>query len=320
MSQHEPFLETKQRFALYPIEYPDIYECYQKQLACFWVANEVDFAADRNQFDALTPNEQTLVKGILAFFAASDSVVALNITDNFCKDVPVLEAQMTYAYQSMMEGIHSEAYSIMIDVLISDPSEKVELLQNLQHVPSVALKNAWANRYRDGNLSFAQRIVAYVIVEGLFFSSSFAGIFWFKQRNLLPALTKSNTFIARDEGQHVQFGALIYSKLVNKLTQSQMHDMMSDAVEVERKFVHDTLPDRLMGLNADIMCQYVEFVADTLLQLLGYNKLYNRENPLQYMELLGLSGRDNFFESVPSNYQKSAVLNQNAEIAFVEDF
>lgn len=317
----EPFLATTQRFTLYPIEHEDIFNAYKTQLACMWVANEIDYSKDRMQFDALNGDEQHFLKCILSFFAASDSVVSLNILENFCAQIPVLEAQVCYTYQAMMENIHSEAYSMMIDTYVSDPLEKEQLLRDVSLKVSVQRKMDWANRYRHADVSVATRVVAYVIVEGLYFSSAFAGIFWFKQRNVLPALTKSNTLIARDEGQHVAFGALLYSKLTaTRLPTQAVVDMMRDAVAVEHAFVRETIVGKHLGMNADLMCQYVEFVADGLLVMLGYDKVWNSTNPFPYMDLLGMDGRDNFFEGVPTQYQRGAVLNQGLRLELTDDF
>lgn len=318
----DSFLASPQRFTLYPIQHHDVFAMYKTQLACFWVADEIDFAQDRNQFDAMTESERRFVKCILAFFAGTDAVVSLNIMDNFCQQVPVLEAQICYTYQAMMENIHSEAYSMMIDTYISDPVEKDRVLRDVSALPSVQRKMEWADRIRtDTSVSLAHRLFAYVIVEGLFFSSAFAGIFWFKQRNMLPALTKSNTLIARDEGQHVAFGALMYSKLSeSRLNDGDAVQLMREAVNIEHAFVDDTIVGKHLGMNADLMRDYVEFVADTLLGTLGYKAVYHKSNPFAYMDLLGMDGRDNFFEGTPTQYQRGAVLNQGKDLELTDDF
>jgi ribonucleotide reductase beta subunit family protein with ferritin-like domain len=309
-----------QRYTLYPILHDDIFAAYKTQLACFWVADEIDYSKDREQFDALTPEEQHFIKCILSFFAATDAVVSLNIMDNFCAAVPLLEAQICYTYQAMMENIHSEAYSMMIDAYVSDPIEKRKLLRDVSAMPSVNRKMQWALRLKqDDKATLAERLVGFVIVEGVFFSSAFASIFWFKQRNLLPALTKSNTLIARDEGQHCNFGALIYSKLDGRLPQARVHQMFEEAVDIEHQFVDETITANYLGMNATLMRQYVQVVADQMLGLLGYEPLYRSTNPFEFMELLGMDARDNFFETVPAQYQRGAVLNEARDIDHVTD-
>lgn len=319
----EPFIaEAQQRYTLYPILYPDIFQAYKRQQAAFWVADEIDFAKDREQFDALTQDEQHFLKCILSFFAASDAIVSLNILENFSQQIPILEAQMCYTYQAMMENVHSEAYSMMIDTYVSDPVEKNVLLQDVSTMASVRRKMDWADAFRnDDQIDLAKRLVAYVIVEGLFFSSAFASIFWFKQRNLMPALTKSNTLIARDEGQHVEFGALLYSKTtVTRMSTADMTRMMDEAVLIEKEFVKETITRKYLGVNSELMCQYVEFVADSLLILLGYPKMFHATNPFPFMDMLGMDGRDNFFEGVPTQYQRGAVLNVAKTLELTDDF
>ena len=288
----------------------------QKQLASFWTAKEVDFSKDREQWQSqLTDDERRFLKSVLAFFAASDSVVSLNLMNNFCREVKVLEAQTAYTFQAMMENIHAEAYSTMIDVYITDPCERDDMFSNLGSLPAVKAKVAWAERWSlaGGEAPFARRLLAYVIVEGLFVSGAFCAIYWFKQRNLLPGLTKSNEFIARDEGQHSEFGALLYNKLVHtRLGQAEAHDMFRDAVAVENEFINEAIPCRMIGMNAALMLQYIQFVADHLISTLGYDPIYGSTNPFPFMDLLGMLGRSNFFEERVSLYQRADVLSRDA--------
>ena len=322
----EPFLREPQRLTVYPVRHHDIWNCYQVQLALFWTPKEIDFSRDREQFVAqLTDGERHFVRNILAFFAASDSVVSLNLMDRFCKEVPVLEAQVAYTYQAMIENVHAEVYSIMIDTYVPDPAEKAAMFERLGDVPSVRMKVEWAARWARADAPFAERLVAFAVVEGLYFSGAFCAIYWLKQRNLLPGLTKSNEFIARDEGQHTAFACLIYSKLAaTRLPQARVHAMVREAVGVEKAFILESIPCRLVGMNSDLMSEYVEYVADGLLQRLGYEPLYGAANPFSFMDLIGLNGRSNFFEERVSLYQRADVLNadtdaQRAEL-FCDDF
>ena len=313
----EPFLSEPQRLTVYPIRHHDIWACYQVQLALFWTPKEVDFSKDREQFlTLLSEGERHFVKSILAFFAASDSVVSLNLMDRFCQDVPVLEAQVAYTYQAMIENVHAEVYSIMIDTYVVDPAEKAAMFSRLGDVRSVRLKVDWAARWARADAPFAERLVAFAVVEGLYFSGAFCAIYWLKQRNLLPGLTKSNEFIARDEGQHTAFACLIYSKLsATRLPQERVHAMVREAVAVEKAFITESIPCRLVGMNSDLMAQYIEYVADGLLQRLGCEPLYGSENPFSFMDMIGLGGRSNFFEERVSLYQRADVLNADAGLS-----
>lgn len=330
-------LDTPQRYTMYPIVHDDLWQCYKKQMACFWTPEEVDFSKDREQWNAkLNDNERAFLKGVLAFFAASDSVVSLNIMNNFCKEVPVIEAQAVYTYQAMMENIHAEVYSIMIDTYIQDPDEKRGMFEHLGEMSSVKKKVDWASKWSKGvdgggggdedgetsaDSSFATRLLAFVIVEGLFFSGAFCAIYWIKQRNLLPGLTKSNEFIARDEGQHTEFGCILYNKLKHKrLPQDDAHAMFRDAIAIENEFINESIPCRMIGMNAELMTQYIEYVADGILMTLGYEPLFGSANPFGFMELIGLPGRSNFFEERVSLYQRADAMGASTDTLYVEEF
>jgi ribonucleoside-diphosphate reductase beta chain len=322
----EPILSEEQRHTLYPIQHMDIWDLYKKQLASFWTADEIDFSKDREEWDtALSDNERRFVKHVLAFFAGTNTIVALNLMDNFCKEVQVLEAQIAYTYQAMTEGIHSEVYSMMIDVYIKDPAEKAALFRNMGDVQSVLKKMAWAESWalNDHSAPFSHRLVAFAIVEGLFFSGAFCAIYWLKTRNLLPGLTKSNEFIARDEGMHTEFACVLYGKLEHtKMTEPEVHSMFRDAVVVEKEFITESIPCRLIGMNAELMSTYIEHVADRLLMRLGYTPLYGSPNPFPFMDLIGMVGRSNFFEERVSLYQRANVMNNGAndDLTYDDEF
>lgn len=309
-----------QRLTVYPLENADLWQLYKQQLASFWTAEEIDFSRDREHWDnRLTPDERHFFRCILAFFAASDTVVSLNLMNNFCKEVPLLEAQVAYTYQAMIENIHAEVYSMQIDTLISDPADKQAIFERLGDVPSVQQKVAWARKWglspdSPDPAPFARRLVAFAIVEGLFFSGCFCAIYWIKQRNLLPGLTKSNEFIARDEGQHTEFACTLYGKLrpEARLPEAEVEALFREAVAIEKEFICESVPCRLIGMNSKLMSQYIEYVADGILRMLGYAPLWNSENPFAFMELCGLTSRVNFFESRPTEYQRADVLNADA--------
>jgi ribonucleotide reductase beta subunit family protein with ferritin-like domain len=319
----EPLLSGPQRYTVYPIEHHDVWRAYKMQLASFWTAEEVDFSKDREQWlTKLNDDERLFIRSILAFFAASDSVVSLNLMDNFCKEVRIVEAQIAYTYQAMMENVHAEVYSIMIDTYVQDVNEKREMFEALGNIRSVQMKVEWAKKWATSDKPFATRLVAFAIVEGLFFSGAFCAIYWMKQRNLLPGLTKSNEFIARDEGQHTEFACLLYNKLTStRLTQAVAHDMFRDAIKVEKDFILESIPCRLVGMNSDLMSQYIEYVADGILVMLGYEKLFQTANPFGFMDLIGMRGRSNFFEERVSLYQRADVLDVNSdEGLYTNDF
>lgn len=308
MSTTEPILqENKDRFVLFPITHPKIWEMYKKAEASFWTAEEIDLYPDLRDWETrLNPDERHFIKHVLAFFAASDGIVNENLAVNFMSEVQYPEARCFYGFQIMMENIHAETYSLLIDTYIRDPIEKDRLFHALEHVPCVAKKAEWALRWI-ANGTFAERLVAFAAVEGIFFSGSFCSIFWLKKRGLMPGLSFANELISRDEGLHCDFACLLYTQLKNKLTQKQVHEVIGNAVVIEKEFVVDALPVRLIGMNADLMCQYIEFVADRLLVALGYPKLFQAANPFDFMDLISLEGKTNFFERRVGEYRKAGV-------------
>jgi ribonucleoside-diphosphate reductase beta chain len=331
--QNEPLLTEEQRYTLHPIKHADIWESFKKQEANFWTAEEVDLSLDKTDWKLkLNDDERYFIKNILAFFAGSDGIVGVNILDNFSKDVKVLEAQFAYSFQGTMEAIHSEMYSLLIDTYIDDVEEKNKLFNGITTIPCISKKAAWALKWTNNlniddftdqiNItnSFAKRLVAFAIVEGLFFSGSFCAIYWIKQRGVLPGLTKANEWIARDEGFHTKFACLLYSKIINKLDQETIYEMISEAVEIETEFITESLPVKLIGMNNELMTDYIMCVANWLLTELGYKKKYNVKNPFLFMENLGIQSRSNFFDERTSTYQSAHVFNSSKELVVVDDF
>jgi ribonucleoside-diphosphate reductase beta chain len=319
----EPILkENKDRFVLFPIKHRDIWEMYKKAEASFWTAEEIDLSPDGQDWEnKLTPDEKHFIKHVLAFFAASDGIVNENLAVNFMNEVQYPEARCFYGFQIMMENIHSETYSLLIDTYIKDAKEKDGLFHAIETLDCVKKKAEWALKWI-GNGSFAERLIAFAAVEGIFFSGSFCSIFWLKKRGLMPGLSFSNELISRDEGLHCDFACLLYEQLQNKLAPSRVSEIIKNAVEIEKEFVTDALPVRLIGMNADLMCQYIEFVADRLLVALGCAKVYNAANPFDFMELISLQGKTNFFEKRVAEYQKSGVMGKKEDNVFTldEDF
>ena len=320
----EPILaENDGRFVLFPIEHDDIWKYYKDNEACFWTAEEIDLSADLNDCNnKLNDNERHLIKHVLAFFAASDGIVNENLAENFVAEVQYTEAKFFYGFQIMMENIHSETYSLLIDTYISDPKEKDYLFNAIETMPCVQKKAEWALRWID-NGSFAERIIAFAAVEGIFFSGSFCSIFWLKKRGLMPGLTFSNELISRDEGMHCDFACLLYNNhIVHKLAPGVVTGIIKDAVAIEKEFVSDSLPVNLIGMNSDMMCQYIEFVADRLLSELGEEKVWNVENPFPWMDMINLQGKTNFFEKRVGEYQKAGVTADQSKQTFSldEDF
>ncbi|DAC52610.1 MAG TPA: ribonucleoside-diphosphate reductase [Candidatus Poseidoniaceae archaeon] len=305
----EPMLkEAPERFVLFPIEHSDIWEMYKLHAASFWTAEEIDLAEDAKDWKSLNDNERHFLKHVLAFFAASDGIVNENLVTNFADEVQWAEARCFYGFQIMMENIHAETYSLLIDTYISDTDEKNHLFNALETVPSVRKKGAWALKWLSRKKgSFAQRLVAFAAVEGIFFSGSFCAIFWLKKRGLMPGLTFSNELISRDEGLHCDFACLLHSKLIKGAGENVIHRIIAEAVEIEIEFVTTALPVELIGMNAGLMKQYIEFVADRLLVSLGASKLYNVSNPFPWMEMISMQGKTNFFEKRVGEYQKSGV-------------
>jgi len=312
---NEPLLsENKDRFVIFPIQHNDIWQFYKKHEASFWTAEEIDLHADLVDWNSkLNDDERYFIKHVLAFFAASDGIVNENLAENFLHEVQYTEARFFYGFQIAMENIHSETYSLLIDTLIKDPLEKDKLFHAVDTLDCVKKKADWALRWIDKG-GFAERLVAFAAVEGIFFSGSFCSIFWLKKRGLMPGLTFSNELISRDEGLHCDFACLLYTKhLINKLSKKTVETIIRDAVEIEKEFVTDALPVNLIGMNAKLMTQYIEFVADRLLVELGNEKIYHAMNPFDFMEMISLQGKTNFFEKRVGEYQKAGVLNQDKE-------
>ena len=302
---------SSNNYTFLPIYNHKYYEFYKKQLSTFWTVEEVDLSKDREQFlNKLTEHERNFIKNILAFFAASDGIVNENLAINFLNEVQYPEARCFYGFQIMMENIHSETYSLLIDSYIKDPVEKDKLFHAVDTVPCVGKKADWAIKWIN-NGTFAERLIAFAAVEGIFFSGSFCSIFWLKKRGLMPGLTFSNELISRDEGLHCDFACLLYNQLTNKLPIEQVTEIITNAVAIEKEFVVDAIPVRLIGMNADLMCQYIEFVADRLLQSLGCPKFYNATNPFPFMEMISLQGKTNFFEKRVAEYQKAGVMGKS---------
>ena len=302
----EPLLtEENKRFVIFPIEHNDIWEMYKTQEMAFWTAEEIDLAQDLTDWDEkLNSDEKHYIKNVLAFFAASDGIVNENLAENFLSEVQYPEAKFFYGNQIMIENIHSETYSLLIDTYIKDSKEKDRLFNALETVPSVKKKGEWALKWVESE-SFVERLIAFAAVEGIFFSGSFCSIFWLKKRGLMPGLSFSNELISRDEGLHCLFACLLYkSHINNKLTEEKVKSIICEAVEIEKEFVTESLPVSLVGMNAKLMSQYIEYVADYWLMELGYTKVYGSECPFDFMEMLSLKNKTNFFEKKVSDYQK----------------
>lgn len=309
MERIEPMLqENMSRFVLFPIQHNEIWEMYKLHAASFWTAEEIDLAEDAKDWKKLNDNERHFLKHVLAFFAASDGIVNENLVTNFADEVQWPEARCFYGFQIMMENIHAETYSLLIDTYITDPAEKDHLFNALETVPSVKKKGSWALKWLSRKKgTFAQRLVAFAAVEGIFFSGSFCAIFWLKKRGLMPGLTFSNELISRDEGLHCDFACLLHNQLIRGAGENIIHRIISEAVEIESEFVTSALPVELIGMNAGLMRQYIEFVADRLLVSLGASKLYDVTNPFPWMEMISMQGKTNFFEKRVGEYQKSGV-------------
>lgn len=314
--------ENKERFVLLPIKFPKIWEQYKKHEASFWTAEEIDLSSDLKDWASLNDGERHFISHVLAFFAASDGIVNENLAVNFMSEVQIPEARCFYGFQIMMENIHSETYALLIDTYVKDPAEKDRLFHAIDTVPAVKKKAEWALRWIE-NGTFAERLVAFAAVEGIFFSGSFCSIFWLKKRGLMPGLTFSNELISRDEGLHCEFACLLYSMLENKLSEEQVHTIIRDAVSYEKEFITEALPVGLIGMNAELMSQYIEFVADRWISELGYRKIFNASNPFDFMEMISLQGKTNFFEKRVGDYQKSGVMGGSKEaqtFSLEEDF
>ena len=306
----EPILkENKDRFVLFPITHDDIWKFYKKAEASFWTAEEIDLGADLKDWANLTDGERHFISHVLAFFAASDGIVNENLAEHFVNEVQYTEAKFFYGFQIAMENIHSETYSLLIDTLVKDNQMKDQLFRAIETMDCVRKKADWALRWIDEG-SFQERLIAFAAVEGIFFSGSFCSIFWLKKRGLLPGLTFSNELISRDEGLHCDFACHLYNHHVNnQLPKETVTEIIADAVKIEKEFVTDALPVKLIGMNSDLMCQYIEFVADRLLTELDCPKLFNSTNPFDFMEMISLQGKTNFFEKRVGDYQKAGVMN-----------
>ncbi len=327
LDQDEPILdERNERLTVFPIQYKDIWDLYKIQEAAFWKAEEIDFSKDYDDFqNKLSLDEQYVIKMILAFFAGSDGLVNLNLRKRFLNDIKIMEAQITYGFQMMMEGIHGEVYSLMLDNIIKDSNEKDLLFNAIKTIESVKLITEWGKKWIDSDKSFGYRLIAFAIVEGVFFSSAFATIFWLKKfrgggKQFMNGLIKSNDFIARDESMHTNFACLLYSHLKNKIPQKDVFNMIDEALEISKQFARDTIKCQLLGLNSQQMEKYLEYICDRLLVSLGYIKKYNSENPFDFMETIGLNKKTNFFESRPTEYQSAYTSNTNDELQLLNDF
>ncbi len=325
MAAVEPILqENKNRFVIFPIEHHDIWEWYKKMEASFWTAEEIDLHQDLTDWnDKLSNDEKYFIKNILAFFAASDGIVNENLAENFVNEVQYSEAKFFYGFQIMMENIHSETYSLLIDTYVKDEVEKNKLFQAIEVFPAIRKKADWALKWIESD-SFAERLIAFAAVEGIFFSGAFCSIYWLKKRGLMPGLTFSNELISRDEGVHCDFAVHLHNNhLINKVPTERIQEIILDALNIEREFVTESLPVSLIGMNAKLMTQYLEFVTDRLLSELNCPKQFNVTNPFDFMDMISLQGKTNFFEKRVSEYQKAGVLNaedQETKISFDADF
>ncbi|XP_064605538.1 ribonucleoside-diphosphate reductase subunit M2 B-like isoform X2 [Liolophura sinensis] len=322
--EEEPLLRTNpRRFVIFPIEYHDIWQMYKKAEASFWTAEEVDLSKDLAHWEELKDEERHFISHVLAFFAASDGIVNENLVERFSQEVQVTEARCFYGFQIAIENIHSEMYSLLIDTYIKDPKQRDFLFNAIENLQCVKKKADWALKWiGDDEATFGERIIAFASVEGIFFSGSFAAIFWLKKRGIMPGLTFSNELISRDEGLHCDFACLMFKHLVNKPSQERVYEIVKQAVTIEQEFLTDALPVKLIGMNGDLMKQYIEFVADRLLVELQCEKVYNAENPFDFMEHISLEGKTNFFEKKVGEYQKMGVMSggQNHEFTLDADF
>ena len=319
----EPILqENKNRFVLFPIKYNDMYQLYKKAESTFWTANEIDLSKDHNDWSiVLNENERNFIKNIIGFFAGSDGIIMENLAMRFLREIQIPEARAFYSYQIFNESVHSETYSLLIDTYIKDNDEKIKIFNSIEHIPCVAQKAKWAQKWiNNKNVSFATRLLAFAIVEGVFFSGSFCAIYWLKKRGLMPGLTFSNELISRDEGIHCEFACLLYSYINNKLSEEMVQEIFKEAVEIEKEFITQSISCAMIGMNAPMMKQYIEFVADRLLLQLGYNKIWKTENPFDFMELISLRPKSNFFELRVGEYTKSTINENNTNFTFSSDF
>ena len=300
--------KNKNRFVLFPIKYNDIYEEYKKAESTFWTTNEIDLSKDINDWNKLNNNEKYFIKNIIGFFAGSDGIIIENLAVRFLNEIEIPEARSFYSYQIFNENIHSETYSLLIDTYIKDNEEKNKIFNSIENIPCIAKKASWAYKWIQNNeVNFATRLIAFAIVEGIFFSGSFCAIYWLKKRGLMPVLTFSNELISKDEGMHCHFACLLYSYIKNKLKKEIVYEIFKEAVEIEKEFITESIPCNMIGMNSIMMKQYIEFVSDRLLVQLGYSKIWNTENPFDFMELISLRPKSNFFELRVGEYAKSTI-------------
>jgi ribonucleoside-diphosphate reductase beta chain len=313
MKEEPLFIENPSRFVLFPIKWDKIWGMYKKALASIWTVEEVDLSKDIRDWEKLDENERHFIENILAFFAGSDGIVLENLAQRFCNEIQIPEAKCFYGFQIAIENIHSEMYSLLIDTLVTNNEKKHHLFNAIDTIPSVSKKAQWALKWiKDDKANYATRLIAFAAVEGIFFSGAFCSIFWLKKRGLMNGLTCSNELISRDEALHTEFAVLIYSYIENKLTQEEVYTIIKDAVEIEKEFIIDSIPCKLIGMNSTMMAEYIEFVADRLLVQLGYDKVYNATNPFSFMEMISMEGKTNFFERRVTEYSKAGV-NANYE-------
>ena len=318
----EPLLQPDEnRYVMFPIKYNDVWDMYKRSIDSFWHTGEISLAQDLNDWNKLSDDERQFIKMILAFFSSSDALVTDNLGTRFMNEVQPSEARAFYAFQIAIETIHSEMYSILIETYIKDSAEKETLFQATQNYPCITKKFNWAKKWLDDDESnFATRLVAFAIVEGLFFSSSFAAIYWIKKRGIMPGLTFSNELISRDEALHTEFAVLLYSKIQQRLSSDQIYTIMKEAVDIEKEFITEAIPCRMIGMNSKLMCQYIEFIGDRLCLQLGYNKLYNSQNPFDFMELISVESKVNFFERTNSEYALANKMVDDTIFDFNTDF
>ena len=319
---NEPLLqESSNRYVMFPIQDQDIWQMYKKQIDCFWRTEEIDLSKDLGDWDSLQKEEKYFISMILAFFAASDGIVLENLAARFMGEVQLSEARAFYGFQIAMENIHSETYSLLIDTYIKDREEKTNLFHAMDNFACIKKKADWAIKWiQDKRSSFATRLVAFACIEGIFFSGAFCSIYWLKKRGLMPGLTFSNELISSDEALHTEFAVLLYSKLNKKLSKSKVTEIVKDAVEIEKEFICEALPCRLIGMNSDLMCQYIEFVADRLIVQLGHDKIYNSKNPFDFMEMISIEGKTNFFEKRVAEYALADKTKNDDVFDFGDDF
>ena len=309
------------RFVLFPIKYNDIYEEYKKAESAFWTSNEIDLSKDLNDWEKLNETEQNFIKNIIGFFAGSDGIIMENLAVRFLNDIEIPEVRAFYSYQIFNENVHGETYSLLIDTYIKDNQEKLKIFNSIENIPCVLKKAKWAYKWIENKeVNFATRLVAFAIVEGVFFSGSFCAIYWLKKRGLMPGLTFSNELISKDEGMHCHFACLLYSYIQNKLKPEIIYDIIKEAVEIEKEFITESIPCAMIGMNADLMKQYIEFVSDRLLVQLGYEKIWNSTNPFDFMELISLRPKSNFFEIRVGEYAKANISENNENFDISNDF